>query len=87
MDWGIGLPRNSPPPDADPKKALYDLGKAVLGAGAGGLVTRLLTFQAGDIAKAMDALTLAATKSDPREYIGRVIRPRGRHAGYVDPGL
>jgi uncharacterized protein YdaU (DUF1376 family) len=59
-------------PPTDPKKPLYDLGKRLLGSG--GQVTKLIRHHGGDLAAVMRTLHLAAGKSDPREYIGAVLR-------------
>lgn len=57
----------------DPEKELFDRGKVVLGKAGGGLVAKLLKAKGNNIALARAAIEQASTKSDPREYIGRVI--------------
>lgn len=63
------------PSDA-PKKALYDLGRKLLGKRPGGQVTRLLQACQGDIAHALDLLRQAESKSSPSEWIAGVLRRR-----------
>lgn len=58
----------------DPKKALYDLGRELLGKSSGGQVTKVLSFYDGDVAAATRALRMAQQKSDPREYVGAILR-------------
>ena len=62
------------PSAADPEKPVYDLGKIVLGAKAGGFVKKLLVHVGGDCERAIAALDRARKKSDPREYVGAFIR-------------
>lgn len=57
-----------------PEKPLFDLGKAVLGQKTGGMIKNLLKHCGNDISRAMDVLNLAKTKSNPREYIGAIVR-------------
>lgn len=66
-----GTGAGAPP---DPKKELYDLGKMVLGARSGGLITKLLKSQGGSISATRAVVQQAAKKSDPAEYVGAVIR-------------
>lgn len=61
------------PPDGE----LFDRGKEVLGKNAGGLVKKLLGAKDGNVALARAAIEQASTKSDPREYLGAIIRNRG----------
>jgi uncharacterized protein YdaU (DUF1376 family) len=72
------LPSNHSKKDAadaapDPEKELFERGKVVLGKGAGGLIAKLLNAKGKNIALARAAIEQASTKSDAREYIGRVI--------------
>lgn len=53
---------------------LFDRGKKVLGAGAGGLIASLLKSKGKSVPLARAAIEQAATKQNPREYIGRIIR-------------
>jgi uncharacterized protein YdaU (DUF1376 family) len=57
---------------------LFDRGKAVLGKTSGGLIKKLLNAKGGNIALARAAVEQASTKSDPREYLGAIIRGRDR---------
>jgi uncharacterized protein YdaU (DUF1376 family) len=57
----------------DPEKDLFARGREVLGKQGGGLVAKLLTAKQKNIALARAAIEQASTKSDPREYIGRII--------------
>lgn len=72
------LPLNHSKKDAataapDPEKELFARGREVLGKQAGGLVSKLLAAKQKNIALARAAIEQASTKSDPREYIGRII--------------
>ncbi len=58
----------------DPKKPVYELGKKLLGKSSGGQVTNLIRHHGGDLAATIHTLGLAANKSDPREYIGAILR-------------
>lgn len=52
---------------------LFQRGKEVLGKNAGGMIAKLLRAKDRNIAAALDAVEEAATKQDPREYIGAII--------------
>jgi hypothetical protein len=58
----------------DPEVELFRRGREVLGKQGGGLVSKLLTAKQKNVALARAAIEQASTKSDPREYIGAVIR-------------
>jgi hypothetical protein len=58
----------------DPERELFRRGKEILGKDAGGLIAKLLKAKDGKIALARAAIEMASTKSDPREYIGAIIR-------------
>lgn len=64
---------------------LFDRGKAVLGASAGGLIRNLLKAKGGNIALARAAIEQASTKQSPKEFIGRIVSgtPPADHAGAV----
>lgn len=66
--------RNAAPAALDPEAELFRRGREVLGKQAGGLISRLLTAKQKNIALARAAIEQASTKSDPREYIGAVLR-------------
>lgn len=51
---------------------LFDFGKQVLGKASGGTIVRLL--KNGGILHARNVIKAAAEKSDPREYVGAVLR-------------
>jgi uncharacterized protein YdaU (DUF1376 family) len=57
----------------DPEKELFERGRQVLGKQAGGLISKLLTAKQKNIPLARAAIEQASTKSDPREYIGRIV--------------
>ncbi len=68
---------------------LFDYGKAVLGKDTGGMIVRLK--QNLGISSAHQAIKMAAQKSDPREYIGAVLRgkkfdPNGAKIGEIVNG-
>ncbi len=50
----------------------------ILGAEAGGLIKKVLKAKDGSVPLARAAIETAATKNDPREYIGGVIRAKSR---------
>ncbi len=55
-------------------KTLYRVGKALLGEKAGGLITKLRKACGGDCEAALEAIELARTKENPREYVAGIIR-------------
>jgi uncharacterized protein YdaU (DUF1376 family) len=63
----------------DPEAELFRRAREVLGKQGGGLTARLLAAKQKNIALARAAIEQASTKSDPREYIGAIIR--GPQAG------
>lgn len=63
----------APEPPSD-EADLYRRGRSVLGTGSGGLVTKLLAAKGKSIPLARAAIEQASTKSDPREYIGGILR-------------
>lgn len=71
-----------------PEAELFRRGKEVLGKTSGGVVKNLLKAKQNNIALARAAIEQASTKSDPREYIGAIIRGRednsGLRAGFGD---
>lgn len=62
-------PSGPPSDDAD----YYRRGKEVCGPASGGLLAKLLKFKKGSVPLARAAVEQAATKSGPREYIGRIL--------------
>jgi hypothetical protein len=65
--------KDAAPAALDPEVELFRRGRQVLGKQAGGLISKLLTAKQKNIALARAAIEQASTKSDPREYIGRII--------------
>lgn len=61
---------------ATEEKQVYDFGKNLLGANSGGVIKRLIASKDGSLPLAHAALLTAKTKSNPREYIGAIIRSR-----------
>lgn len=59
---------------AAPEVDLFNRGREVLGKQAGGLISKLLAAKQKNVALARAAIEQASTKSDPREYIGAIIR-------------
>ena len=57
----------------DPEVELFRRGREVLGRQAGGLVSKLLAAKQKNVPLARAAIEQASTKSDPREYVGRII--------------
>lgn len=66
--------KDAAPAALDPEMELFRRGREVLGKQSGGLIAQLKTAKGGNIALARAAIEQASTKSDPREYIGAVIR-------------
>ncbi len=62
----------------DPEADLYRRGKQVLGHSAGGMIKRLLDARGGNVALARAAIETAATKGNPREFVGAMVRGGGR---------
>jgi hypothetical protein len=62
------------PAAPDPEVELFRRGREVLGKQAGGLISKLLAAKQKNIPLARAAIEQASTKSDPREYIGAIIR-------------
>jgi hypothetical protein len=58
----------------DPQKEVFDRGKAILGRNASGMITTLLRDCDGNCRRAVGLLRLAESKSDPREYLGAILR-------------
>lgn len=63
----------------DPEVELFRRGREVLGKQAGGLISKLLAAKQKNIALARAAIEQASTKSDPREYVGRIINGQKQH--------
>jgi len=66
--------KDAAPAAPDPEVELFNRGREVLGKQAGGLISKLLAAKQKNVALARAAIEQASTKSDPREYIGAVIR-------------
>lgn len=66
------------PSAKDPQKEVYDRGREILGKKAGGVIRNLLRHTEADCDRALRLLLVAESKSDPREYIGGVLRGNGR---------
>lgn len=62
------------PTALNPEVELFRRGREVLGKQAGGMISQLLNAKQKNVALARAAIEQASTKSDPREYIGAVIR-------------
>lgn len=69
---GAHVPEILIPADAD----YYRRSKQILGERSGGFAKKLLDAKGGNIPLARAALETASTKSDPREYLGAIIRGR-----------
>lgn len=78
-------PSGAHPPTEEAE--LFARAKQVLGKNTGGLITNLLKAKDKNIPLARAAIEVAATKSDPREYIGAIIRSREGERQIVDPRL
>jgi uncharacterized protein YdaU (DUF1376 family) len=64
-------PKPGPQPPPDLWKAVYDLGRPLIGAAQ---TTKLRRHCNDDAARSLDLLRLAEGKSDPREYVGAILR-------------
>lgn len=61
---------------ASEEKQIYDLGKELLGSNSGGIIKKLIVAKDGVLPLARAALETSRVKSNPREYIGAIIRSR-----------
>jgi hypothetical protein len=78
----------APQSTVDQERELFWRGKGILGQNAGGLIKNLLKAKKGSVELARAAVETAATKQDPREYIGAIIRGRVEEARRAwDPRL
>jgi len=66
--------KDAAPAAPDPEVELFNRGRAVLGKQSGGLISKLLAAKQKNVALARAAIEQASTKSNPREYIGGIIR-------------
>lgn len=66
---------------------LFRRGKEILGRQSGGLIANLLKAKDSQVPLARAAIEMAATKQDPREYVGAIIRGRDPPERTVDPRL
>lgn len=71
------------PTQAELEREFYRRGKQVCGKNAGGMLTSLLKARQYDVALARSVIELAATKQDPREFVGGAIRAGPRQSGYA----
>lgn len=62
---------------SEEERALFVRGKQVLGANAGGQISRLKAHFGSNVALARSAIETASTKHDPREYVAAILRGRG----------
>lgn len=69
-----------------PEADLFRRGKEVLGKAGGGLIKNLLKAKQNSVPLARAAIEQAATKEDPREYVGAIIRGREENSG-MRPGF
>jgi hypothetical protein len=77
---------DAPAPTAtDLERDLYRRGKRILGVNAGGLIAKLVKAR-GCVELARASIETAATKQDPREYIGRIVQGHG-HDPPRDDGI
>jgi hypothetical protein len=67
----------SDPPPTNPEKQFFDQAHQSLGRGGRALAGALLKAKGGNVALAHSALLMASQKSNPREYLGAIIRGRG----------
>jgi hypothetical protein len=64
-------------PPTNPEKQFFDQAHQSLGKGGRSLAGALLKAKGGNVALAHSALLVASQKSNPREYLGAIIRGRG----------
>lgn len=67
--------------------AYFDRAKAVLKDPKGGMAAQLFRAKGKNVALARSAIEMAATKSNPREYVGAIIRGADPPERTVDPRL
>ncbi len=72
------FPNGNKAPNDNQESELYRRGKEILGPSGGGFIKNLLKAKGGSVPLARAAIETAATKNDPREYIGGVIRAKSR---------
>jgi len=72
-------PNPSPPDPPDPRKRLFDLGKSILGANAGGLINKALASIGESRVGAILGEMALSTKSDPRAYFTAAVG--GKNSG------
>lgn len=63
------------PPESE-EKQVYELGKKLFGDNSGGFVKKLIVAKGESLPLAHAALLTAKTKTNPKEYIGAIIRSR-----------
>lgn len=73
------------PPNAETD--LFRRGKEILGKNAGGFIREILRAKGENIPLARAAIETAATKENPREYLGAIVRNRDPPERTVDPRL
>lgn len=69
-----------------PEADLFRRGKEILGKTSGGVIKNLLKAKQNSVPLARAAIEQASTKSDPREYIGAIIRGREENSA-ARPGF
>lgn len=74
-------------PLADQDADLFRRGKQILGIDSGGLIAKVKKSQNGSIPKARAVIETAATKQNPREYVGAVLRGATNSRGDFDDPL
>lgn len=76
----------------DPKAELFARGRRVLGKNSGGLIAKVLKSQGNEddersIAKARALIETASTKTDPSEWLGRVVAGAAQASSDHPPGI
>lgn len=82
------FPNGNKAPNDNQETELFRRGKEILGPSGGGFIKNLLKAKGGNVQLARAAVETAATKNNPREYIGGVIRSGNRpHDDTIDGRL
>jgi uncharacterized protein YdaU (DUF1376 family) len=68
----------SPAPHSDPRKQLFDLGKAILGSDAGSLIAKALKHCDEPTVGALLGEMALRPKADPRSYFAKMTMPKAR---------
>ena len=69
----MGAGKEPEPEPPDPRRDVYNLGRAILGKSAGGMITKLVDIHDGDLTAVLYTLRQAENAAFPREYLGKIL--------------